>query len=192
MKRSWIYIIGAALVILAAVAIFVAMDNSQDHSDKTASKSTTTADHSTAFPQRKACTIFTLADAKQVLGDSAKGGEAANSTSSDDLDVSTCNYTQDSGSNVPVSTNKSASLLVRAPKSGAGTTSNQAQFGYLKPADSQQVAGYGDNAYWDHQYGQLNILKNNTWYILSNGPITPADRTLDQAKQLADILIDKM
>lgn len=194
MRRAWLYIIGAALVAAAVAGILIARDNSQDHSDKTASSAaqSTAIDHSTAFPSIKACSIFTLADAKQVLGDTAKGGASGANTSSSDLEVSMCSYSQTSGSSAPVSATKAASLLVRAPKTGAGTISNQSQFGALKPADSQPVPGYGDNAYWDPQYGQLNILKHNAWYILSNGPITPVDRTLDQAKLLADILISKM
>lgn len=193
MKRAWLYIIGAVLVVAAGVGIFVAMNNSNNHSGKSTTASTAYNNSSNqAFKPKQACSVFTLADAKQVLGDSAKGGETTGNTSSDDLEVSTCSYTQDSGSNVPVAGSKSASLLVRAPKTGAGITSNQNQFGPLKPADSERVAGYGDNAYWDPQFGQLNILKHNAWYILSYGPITPSSRTLDQAKQLADILIDKM
>ena len=193
MKTIWLYIIGAVLVIAAAIGIFAAKNNSNDRSGKSTNAATSSSDSSNqAFKPKQACNVFTLADAKQILGDSAKGGEVNGDTSSDDLAVSTCNYTQDAGSNVPVSASKSASILVRAPKTGAGITSNQNQFGNLKPADSQHVAGYGDNAYWDPQYGQLNVLKHNTWYIISYGPITPASRTLDQAKQLADILIDKM
>ena len=192
MKRTWIYLIGAVLVIAAAVGVFIAIDNSNDHSGKATNSNTEQASSSQAFKPRQACKVFTLADAKQLLGASAKGSEVTSNTSSDDLEVSTCNYTQDSGSNSPITAAKSASILVRAPKTGAGITSNENQFGPLKPADSEHVAGYGDNAYWDSQYGQLDILKNNTWYILSYGPITPADRTLDQAKQLADMLIDKM
>lgn len=187
MRRVWLYVISAVLILGAATAIIAAMGDSKDHSQSPAPATS----QSVAFPQRKACSIFSLADAKQVLGDSAKGG-SNNPDSPEDLDVSACSYTQDAGSNVPVSGHKSASLLVRAPKSGAGTTSNQNQFGRLKPADSQPVTGYGDNAYWDPQYGQLNILKHNSWYILSNGPITPSERTLDQAETLADILINKL
>lgn len=190
MKRAWIYIIGAVLVIAATAAILIAMGSSKNHTDKKPAASNSELKPKLAVKQ--ACTIFTLADAKQVLGDSAKGGETGTSTSSDALAVSTCSYTQQIGSNTPVSSSKSASLLVRAPKNSAGVTSNQNQFSVLKPAGTQSVSGYGDNAYWDGQFGQLNILKNNTWYIVSNGPITPTARTLDQAKQLADLLINKM
>ena len=192
MRRAWLYILGIVLVAAAGVGIMVAMNSSKDHSDKSSSVNASQNASGTAFPKRQACTIFTLADAKQVLGDSAKGGDNSPATSSDALSVSSCSYTQDSGSNAPVSASKSARLKVSSPKTGAGTTSNQNQFGYLKPADSQHVAGYGDNAYWDPQNGQLNILKHNAWYILSNGPVTPSARSLDQAKALADILISKM
>jgi len=192
MRRRWVYLIGAILIAAAAAAIVLAMGSSKNHNDKTSQTSAQKPATSPTFAKRQACSIFTLSDAKQVLGDGAKGGESTGETSSDDLLVSTCSYTQDTGSNAPVSAGKSATLLVRAPKTGAGITSNQSQFGPLKPADSQHVAGYGDNAYWDPAYGQLNILKHNTWYILSSGPVTPSSRTLDEAKQLADILISKM
>jgi hypothetical protein len=192
MRRRWVYLIGAVLIAAAAAAIVLAMGSSKNHNDKTSQTSAQKPATSPTFAKRQACSIFTLSDAKQVLGDSAKGGESTGETSSDDLLVSTCSYTQDTGSNAPVSAGKSATLLVRAPKTGAGITSKQSQFGPLKPADSQHVAGYGDNAYWDPAYGQLDILKHNTWYILSSGPVTPSSRTLDEAKQLADILISKM
>ena len=193
MRLRWFYLIGAVLVIAAAAAIVLARSNSsKNQNDKTSQASSQKPSSSPAFAKRQACSIFTLSDAKQILGDSAKGGNTTGDTSSDDLSVSTCTYTQDSGSNAPVSAGNSATLLVRSPKTGAGITSNQNQFGPLKPTGSQHVAGYGDNAYWDPQYGQLNILKHNTWYILSSGPITPSSRTLDEAKQLADLLISKM
>jgi len=194
MKRALSLTIGAALIIAALVAIILVINNSKDHN----SAKKTTADTNATVNEKKptyktACAIFSLADAKQLLGDTAKGGATNNQTSSDDLAVSSCSYSQDAGANVPISSsNKSASLLVRAPKTSAGNRSNQNEFGPLKPAEAQPVNGYGDSAYWDAQYGQLNILKNNTWYILSYGPITPASRTLGQTQQLADILISKM
>jgi hypothetical protein len=190
-KQAWIYIIGIVLVAAAIVGIVVAMNSSKDHSDKLPDN-TAQNSQGVAFPERQACAIFSLADAKQVLGDTAKGGNDVTAHSSDTLTVSSCSYNQDSGNNAAVSASNIASLKVSAPKTGAGSTSNQNQFGRLKPANSQPVSGYGDTAYWDAQNGQLDILKHNTWYIVSNGPVTPSARTLDQAKILADILIAKM
>lgn len=186
MKRVSVYALGVILLLVAGGAIFWAKDNGQAHDDKN------TASSVQAKAPKQACSIFTLANAKQLLGDNAKGGDVGVSASTGNLQISTCKYSQDSGSNVPVSSTKSATLLMQAPKTSGGVTSNLNQFNTLKPADAQPVAGYGDSAYWDPQYGQLDILKNNTWYILSNGPITPSARTLDQATQMADLLIDKM
>lgn len=189
MKRFLIYVLGAMLIAIAAVAIFWAAHEIGDQDDNT---SNTPISNATSPSVKKACAIFTLADAKKLLGDTAKGGENGAPISSADLAVSTCTYTQDAGNNVPVSTSPSATLLVQLPQTPRGITSNRNQFGPLRPDSVQPVNGYGDSAYWDPQYGQLDILKNNAWYILSYGPITPADRTLAQTEQLANILINKM
>jgi hypothetical protein len=193
MKKGWPYAVGILLIGLVAAGV-VAINKTSDHNSETNTSQTSSINstQSAAQSSKQACKIFTLSEAKQVLGDSAKGGESSGSTSSDDLAVSTCAYIQASSDNTPIASSKSASLLVRAPKTGTGSASNQNQFKRLLPADAQTVAGYGQAAYWDPQFGQLNILKGNTWYVISSGPITPDSRTLDEAKQLADLLIDKM
>jgi hypothetical protein len=188
MKRLWLYIIGVILLAGAVVAVVLAVNDAKD--DK--SKSTSSSDLAVSLNSKKACSIFTLADANQVLNNAARGGVSPPESSSDDLAVSECVYAQSAGPSAPVSSTKSAILLVRAPKTEAGSQSNNDQFHDLRPSVTQDVGGYGDSAYWDPQHGQLDILKHNTWYILSNGPITPSARTLDEAKQLADLLIDKM
>lgn len=192
MKRPLAYLAGVVLVAGAAVAIVAASNSSKSQDESISSQSNTTETVQAAQTVKKACDIFTLANAKKLLGDTAKGGETTASSSSADLAVTDCTYTQDSGSNAPVTGAKSATLLVRAPKTKQGSTSNQNQFGPLKPGGVQDVAGYGDSAYWDPQYGQLNILKNDNWYILSYGSIAPSDRTLAQTEQLANLLISKM
>jgi hypothetical protein len=191
MTRALSLILGAVLVIVAATSLYLAVHNSKTN-NKSSPQTTNTSSSQPVAKPKQACSIFTLAEAKQLLGTTAKGGDNPASGSSDDLSVTTCSYIQDTGNNTSVTSSKSATLLVRAPKTSTGVTSNQNQFGPLKPADAQPVAGYGSVAYWDVQFGQLNILKNNTWYILSYGPPTPSARTLDQTKQLADLLVDKM
>lgn len=188
MKRFWLYLIGFVLLAGAVVAVALAVNNAKD--DK--SQSTNSSNLTASSASKQACSIFTLADAKQVLGDGAKGGVSPPDSSSDDLAVSSCIYTQSTGPSAPVSSTKTASLLMRKPKTDDGKQSNIDQFGQLKPHGVQDVSGYGNSAYWDAQHGQLNILKNGTWYIISNGPVTPSARTLDGAEQLAALLIDKM
>lgn len=192
MKRLLAYLVGLVLVAGAVATIVLADRSSKSQDEDISSQSNTTPAVQVAQNVKKACTIFTLADAKKLLGDTAKGGETTDSSSSADLAVTNCTYTQDSGSNAPVAGDNSATLLVRAPRTKQGSASNQNQFGPLQPTGTVSVSGYGDKAYWDPQYGQLNILKNDNWYILSYGPIAPAQRTLAQAQQLAKLLINKM
>jgi hypothetical protein len=193
LKRVWEYVIGLVLLIAAILAIVYAVGFSKNHNDQSQPASVPKKQTANIPAGKQACGVFTLADAKQLLGDSVKGGDNPADTSSNDVDVSTCNYLQDlSSSNVPVSSGKAASLTVKIPKTSNGINSNQGQFGKIKPSDVEDVSGYGDSAYWDVDHGQLDILKNNTWYILSNGSTTPSARTLDEAKQMADLLISKI
>lgn len=183
------YAVGVVLVVAAAVTIFWALGNSNDKHNSTNKNS---ADPVAIAKPKRACAIFTLAVAKKLLGDNTKGGELGTSPNSDDQAVSTCSYSKDTGSNAPTSARSSAMLVVQAPKTEAGVTTNQKQFESIKSGDYQTIEGYGEAAYWTAQFGQLHILKNNIWYILSFGPITPENRTLDQTRQLADLLINKM
>jgi hypothetical protein len=189
MRKIWFYLLAVILAAAAVAAVVIATRTSKSHDDKASTASQTPIKK---LAPKEACDIFSLADAKMLLGDSAKGGDNGQEPSSGDLAVSTCTYTQNTGSNAPTSTAKSATLVRREPKTPQGITSNHNEFGPLKPAQVEDVAGYGDSAYWDSPHGQLNILKNDVWYIISYGPTTPGDRTLDQAKQMADILINKM
>lgn len=189
-NRGLVYILGLVLIVAALTALIVAHNNSKDHNN------TQTAAQARANTEQvktsKACQIFTLADAKQVLGANAKGGEGTNKSESSDMDLSVCIYTQNSGNNTATTSKKVGSLLVRMPKTAAGIQSNQNQFTHLKPVDAVAVDGYGDGAYWDVQLAQLHILKNSNWYIITVGSPVSSTRTLDEAKQLADLLINKM
>jgi hypothetical protein len=191
MRRFWIYGLGIILIAAAVTAAVFATQHSKSHDDKITNSPVAKTKQPTPGT-KNACSIFTLADAKQLLGDTAKGGISPIYTTTTDFEVSTCSYTQDQGANAPVSSKKSATLLMQAPRTETGIASNLKEFGPLKPTGVQDLPGYGDQAYWDAEHGQISILKKNVWYILSNGPNTPSNRTLDDAKLLADMLINKM
>ena len=189
MKRAVLYAIGLVLIVAAAAAIVLAVRAAKNHDGGGSNPAATSTQSSSA---KKACDIFTLAEAKKLLGDTARGGVVPVNDTTDDFRVSTCSYTQDQGSNAPTASRLVANLLAQFPLNDKAVASNQNQFGPLKPTTVQDVSGYGDKAYWDPKLGQLNILKNNTWYILSFGPTTPASRSLAQTRQLADLLINKL
>lgn len=188
MRRFWLYLLGAILITGAGVAVFLAADNAKNNKSKSSSPSNL----STTAKSKKACSIFTLGEAKQLLGDAAKGVASPPENESNYISVSSCVYNQSSGPSAPVTATKTASLLVRSPKTPAGAQSNADQFDIVKPVSVQDVSGYGDKAYWDPDHGQLDILKNNNWYVLSYGSPTVSSRSLDETKRLADLLINRL
>lgn len=184
--KTLYFAIGLILIAAATATAWWALKNTKNHDDQTAGQTST----ATVAAPNRACHIFTLANAKTLLGSGAKGGSNTATESSEDLNISTCTYSLGSGASD--TDRKTASLLVRAPKTSKGAASNSNEFGQLRPATVQDTPGYGDGAYWDSEHGQLNILKNNSWYILSYGTSAPAGRSLDQTRQLADLLINKL
>ena len=171
----------AAVIVLAGVAIVVL--GSKGKTDGT-DASTASASYKTV----KACDVFTDSVAAQVLGASYVKGTVTDPTSSDDIVFDNCIYTAGPEANPPHST----SVAVRSAKTSNGADSNKAMFTATgRPAGAEAVSGYGDAAYWDPGLGQLDILKGNNWYIVSNYTGTsPANgtATLAMAEELAQKL----
>lgn len=170
MDRRALIIFGLAVLILAAVLAYPKLQSNTSSAKK-------------PYTVHEACDILTLEIAKNIIGSDAK--VKSRDSSSGDIKVSNCTY-------FSVVNQYSVGLLARSARDKAGAASNQSQFASNKPVDSQKVVGYGDSAYWLARYGQLNILKGNTWYILSTGPVEVQKHTLTQTKKFADLIIDKL
>ncbi len=133
-----------------------------------------------------ACEIFTLEEAQAILGSTTTKGESGETAASnDDVTVSSCTYTYDTGT---VSGIKTASVLARSPKTEAGAESNQAQFDPV-PEGAQEVTGIGEMAFWNPELGQLNVLKSNVWLIISNGGPQPDEHILADAESVANVVV---
>jgi hypothetical protein len=193
MKTLAAVIIGAVIIVAGGIVIFAKNDSKTEVTTKTASNDSTKATYGAV----DACSVLTEAIASQVLGATpTKGDTTAGNVSSDSISVSNCTYFYKANSTGSILEQQrgihTVSLLARAAKDTTGANSNQAQFAAL-PSGSQWVAGYGAKAYWNPKYGQLNILNNNNWYILSHYDGTsPTSGTLDQAKELADALANNL
>lgn len=167
------------VVLVLGVAAFFYFKKHGNNLVTSTPETTLTKSTTSQFKTVDACTVVTQADAVAILGNGAKKSETVEGdTSSEDILVSTCSYSQ-SGSV------KALTLLARSAKSNQGADSNSSQFTSLLPEMAQKIDGFGDNAYWDPTYGQLNILKNNNWYILTIGGLRPADKSLEEAKKFA-------
>jgi hypothetical protein len=138
----------------------------------------------------RACDVLTAPAAKQVLGSLGPVSTPPPANSSRDVSVSSCVRTNALSS---LDRAESASLLMRVARSARGAQSNAAVFATgSRPPGSQKVIGYGEQAFWNPAFGQLSILDEGNWYILAAGPINPRQRTLTDAKKLADAIKDKL
>ncbi len=181
-KNLKLFIIGV-IVVLAALVLGLIVSK-QLTKPKLNSKTATQ-------PKREnpSCKIFTLTEATKILGDGTAADPVNDNQPVDanNITSSTCSYTF---SDTTVA--QTASVTVRSPINESGKAIIKSQFTSNKVSASQDVSGYGDSAFWDNNFGQLNVLKNNTWYTITNGPVGPSDRKLDQTKKLADVLNPKL
>ncbi len=186
MKRFLPYIIVAVLVIGGAAGYLLTRKGSTIVTGSTNTSGAPSSTSSGTYKVVDACTALTQTDANTLLGTTAiKGDTSQGNSTSDDRNVSTCSYSIAT----PL---KSLTLLARSAKTATGADSNHTQATTGKPATGQVVAGFGDSAYWDPTYGQLNIFVHNNWYILSSGGLRPSDKTLDGAKAMATLIMSRL
>lgn len=187
MKKSAVF--GLCVVVLVLVGGFLVYSVvfQQDASRK---------DPQSAIVEEKdACDILTEETAKTILGQSIIKADPSNSAdaSSDDIVVSQCSYSETTGTDaLTPQTQKTVNLLARRPKTDKGKQANSAVFvSGAMPRNATEVEGYGNSAFWNPEFGQLNILKNDTWYIVEFGALISSGRTLEDTKKFADALIAK-
>lgn len=184
MKKTWLAVGGivAVAAIVAGVVWWMLVKPGQNVETKTAT-------NTQAYTAKDACNFLTQPVANDVLGAGAQKGTVSGNASSEDVSVSTCIYTSAHDNTLEgVKGMRTASLLVRAPLSEAGQSSNRQPFEPMKPG-AQNVPGYGEMAFWDPSTGQLNVYVKGAWLILSMGKASLADRTLTEAKTLADKIV---
>ncbi|HNA98729.1 MAG TPA: hypothetical protein PKX56_01965 [Marmoricola sp.] len=139
----------------------------------------------------KACGILTEQVAKQFLNAALQPVQEAPAQSpTEDLVVTNCNYITQ-GDVTSLDQMKQAGLMIRAAQNSSGAADNDSGFKLQRLNTDQEVSGYGDDAFWSPSTGLFNILKNHNWYTITAGSVKPDVRTLEDAKKLADILIDK-
>jgi hypothetical protein len=171
-----------AVIVLAGIAIMVVHKSPV----KTNAGNTT---GNTAYTVTNACDVLTSSSAQQLFASAAvKGTTPGGGESTSDIAFSECIYMTEPNIDPP----HVVSVAIRSAKDSAGAASNKSVFTPSgEPTGVQKVTGYGSSAYWDPSMGQLNILKGNDWYIVSNYTGTsPANgtATLTMAEQLSQQL----
>jgi hypothetical protein len=141
------------------------------------------------YEPANACDLLTLAEAKTLLGDKTINGVHTTPIQKGNLTVSQCGYSD----GLPDTAHAMvAAVVVRSGINDAGIAQNKAEFVAGKPsAGVEDVAGVGDMAYFNTGLGQLNILKDTTWLILSYGQnADPQGNSLDDAVKLAKLVLN--
>lgn len=110
--------------------------------------------------KRDACKLFSLDDAKKLLGTKTVASPNNANAVSSKATVSTCSYS--SGAEQPEDL-VALTVLVRS--------SNKIQarqaFELAKAPNADEVKDIGDSAYFNPDMSQLNVLKNENWVIIA-------------------------
>lgn len=128
-----------------------------------------------------ACKLMTAEDAAAALGGATDVQQSSPSnTTSNGATISTCGYFSKSGV---------AAVLER--KSNAADAATQYANAKKGASSAVDVAGVGEQAFYNANIGQLNVLSKDAWLIVSAGEIgNPAARApqalIDAAKKAAE------
>lgn len=184
-KNTLIGAIVAVVVIVGAVTFFMLNGSPKTATSTPEMGSQTSSDKLSAA---KACELLTLAEAKQLMGESTTVGSNTAPANGDDINVDTCSYTNNAASVPGI---RIATIMVRSALTGDGLTSNKEAFeagGAANPSGATAIEGYGEKAFWDPATHQLAVLKGNLWIGIVYGGTNPSTNTLEDAKKVADVV----
>lgn len=186
-KNVIIGIVVAIIVVTGGVALFMMNTNKSSESTNSSESAQDTAKK---YSAAKACGILTLAEAKQLMGEATTVGSNTAPANTDDINVDNCSYTNNATS-VPAI--RTATIMVRSALTEEGMSSNKEAFeagGAAYPNGAEVVEGYGDKAFWDPATHQLAILDGSLWIGIVYGGTNPTANTLDDAKKVADLVVN--
>ncbi len=160
-------VVTAALIVVVAIALFAV---------NSAPK--------IAYQPASACDLFSPAKAKELLGNKALNSSMNSPVILKNTASSKCGYTD---GNPDTNNMIVAAIIVRSGINDAGIQQNKTEFTSGKPTKNVEIVnGLGDNAYFNEELGQLNILSGHEWIILSFGVgSAPGTNTVDKSIELA-------
>lgn len=172
------FTIGTSVVVaLAIIFVFLAL------------LSYNTRQPAIVYEPADACDLLTLDEAKSLLGDKTINGVNETPVQSGVVTVSKCSYSD----GLPDTAHaKVAAIIVRSGIDDAGIALNKAQFEAGKPSVGiQEIKGIGDSAYFNAGLGQLNVLKDSTWIVISYGAGSdPQANTLQDTEALSKLVLN--
>ncbi len=136
------------------------------------------------YKAQNACELFTPAKAQDLLGDHVINVNTNKTTIDGNVGTSKCSYTD---SNANQNQMKVAAVAIRSGINDAGVAQNNKEFASAKGRGTMQaVQNIGNDAFFNPALGQLNILSDRMWIIVSSGiGATPENNTLSDDLTLA-------
>jgi hypothetical protein len=141
------------------------------------------------YEPANACDLLTMAEARTLLGDQTINTINQTPVQTGAVTTSQCGYSD----GLPdVSNAQVAAINVRSGINDAGIKLNKAQFVSGEPSSHvQNISGLGDLAYFNQINGELNVLKDSTWLVVSYGAgADPTANTVDNDIKLAKLAIN--
>lgn len=137
------------------------------------------------YQPANACNLFTREEAQELLGNNAIHSSMIDPVMSGNTATSKCAYTD---GNPDVNNMVVAAVVVRTGVNDEGVKQNNKEFTEGRPTNNTEtVKNLGDNAYFNKENGQLNILDGHEWMLLSYGiGSSPSTNTLENAVKLAN------
>jgi hypothetical protein len=179
MNKNTITGLGVVLLVIVLGGGYLLLHN-RAPSKPTAVNHTTSAPASAKYEGKLACDLFTLDEAKSIIGSNARplpisalGNRAVQDTS-----LTTCPYTTASGDAASQDPYQTATLQVYFAKNAAGQTENQKNFNEAQKQGSiAAVTNLGAQAFYNSTYGQLEILKGSYWLVVASSTSNPTGST---------------
>jgi len=172
------FITGGSIILAVAVLLF-----------GLALYSYNTSEPKIVYEPAPACGLLTLDEAKEFLGEAAINGVNSDLVQTGDIVTSRCGY---SDGKIDTANAVVIGVAVRSGINDEGIEQNKTQFSNGMPTDNVEVIkDLGDSAYFNQTLGQLNILKQSTWIILSYGlGASPETNKIEDAVKLADKVLN--
>lgn len=140
------------------------------------------------YQPAKACDLLGEDEAKELLGAAALLTTNTPPSQSGDITVSQCAYADGTPNKDSMVI---AAVVVRSGINDKGTEQNITDFsGAQSQRSVQAINDLGNSAFYNPDLGQLNILKDRNWIIVSYGVgSNPQANTLEDAIKLAKKVI---
>lgn len=135
------------------------------------------------YTPTRACDLLTPSEAQELLGEKINSVDKNKPEIKENVAVSKCSYTD---LNTDLSQMIVAAVAVRSGINDEGTAQNKNEFTSAKAAKtSEKVPEFGENAFFNTSNGQLNVLRDHDWIVVSYGVgANPEQNTIEKVSEL--------